>query len=221
MKSVMASFTAGLSSFGLGNLLYDPAAVKREVATLLGDPTSNLAPDPAQDSVSLSQKVTGVNEVNIRIGISSQSASNSGVAFGEYTLQFDKSSSSITLTDKISGETTTITGDPHVTENNQTFTFKNDTTFQLGDGTTMTIKTVPAGNGQTLSDEVDLSKGALSMTVSGLASSDSNPLTISGGFDGSQMRAANASDPTIYQRDGQWTSQDGTAVDQTYANQNL
>jgi hypothetical protein len=155
------------------------------------------------------------------------SATNSGDGQGTinlgdgYTLQLNKANSGWTLTNNQTGAVTNASGDPHVSEDGQNWTFKNNTTFQLSDGTRVTVRTVPYGNGQTLSDEIDITRGHQSIKVTGLAQNDSNPLQITEGFNGRQLAASNFGDSVLYESGDQWRAWDGQVVDEQYAAANL
>ena len=92
---------------------------------------------------------------------------------GRYTIALDEAHSQWTVTDKKTGESTRVWGDPHVDEGNDGKTdwdFKKDSTFVLADGTKITVDTVPFGNnGMTVSSELAISKGNQGVVVSGLA----------------------------------------------------
>ena len=137
-----------------------------------------------------------------------------------YSMQLNKANSQWTLTGP-DGTVTNVSGDPHVTEGSQTFTFKNNTTFELPNGTKITDRTVPAGNGQTLSNELDITRGNQSMQVTGLASNSSSPLQITEGFNGRQLAASNFGDSVLYESGDQWLARDGQVVDSQYAAANL
>jgi len=150
------------------------------------------------------------------------SATNKGngpadIDLGNYTLSLNKASSQWTLTDKNTGATTNVSGDPHVSEDGKNWTFKNNTTFQLADGTRITVKTTPYGNGQTLSNELDITKGNQSLKVTGLAQNSGDPLTISEGFQGRQLARSNLGDEVLTESGKTWLAPDGQVVDDNYA----
>ena len=75
------------------------------------------------------------------------------------------------IVDTKTGEQTRIWGDPHVDQNGDGTTewdFKNTTTFQLKDGTKITVGTTDYGNNMTVSDTLTITKGDQAVTVSGL-----------------------------------------------------
>lgn len=96
------------------------------------------------------------------------------IDLGDYKITVTEHNSVWILTNKSTGISTRIWGDPHVDEGNDgrnDFDFKKDMTFQLADGTKITVETVAWGtSGQTLSSKLTItdwcSKNA--MVVSGL-----------------------------------------------------
>jgi hypothetical protein len=134
------------------------------------------------------------------------------IDLGNYTLSLNKSNSQWTLTNKQTGETTNVSGDPHVADGSQHFDFHNDTTFNLPDGTKITCKTVPAGNGATLSSELDISRGGQGMKISNLASNEGGGLQVTPGLNGWALSASNIGLTNIYDSNGSWVNQQGQPV---------
>lgn len=75
------------------------------------------------------------------------------------------------------GNTTRIWGDPHVeegdrngatSEGNGGWDFKDNTTFHLGDGTVVNVTTVPAGNGTTVTGQLNIVNGDHHVQVSNM-----------------------------------------------------
>ncbi|MGH9381784.1 MAG: DUF1521 domain-containing protein [Thermoanaerobaculia bacterium] len=75
------------------------------------------------------------------------------------------------------GNTTRIWGDPHVeegdrngatSEGNGGWDFKDNTTFHLGDGTIVNVTTVPAGNGTTVTGQLNVVNGDHAVEVTGM-----------------------------------------------------
>ena len=89
----------------------------------------------------------------------------------------------------------------------------------LDDGTRITVKTKPYGNGQTLSDELDITKGSQSIKVTGLAQNDNDPLKITEGFNGYELAASNLGDPILMESGKSWLGTDGKVVTDQYSKQ--
>jgi hypothetical protein len=153
--------------------------------------------------------------------VTNTGAGQDQIDLGNYTLSLNKSDSGWTLTNKQTGATTNISGDPHVSENGNNWTFKNDLTFALDDGTKITVHTTPAGNGQTLSSSLDITKNGYGMQVTGLASNDGNQLQVADGLNGYAMDSSNSNIPMLFEDGNNWDSLGVQTVDASFASQNL
>ncbi|WGS51094.1 DUF1521 domain-containing protein [Paraburkholderia sp. D15] len=121
-------------------------------------------------------------------GVSGKKAS---IDLGDYKLDFDKAKSSMLLTDKRTGDQTSIHGDPHLDQHanskGKTSNMFNGTmTFQLPDSTKVTVGTQPAkGNSKvSFADNVTITKGNQAYQVKGLSQQNSAPLTVQRSNDG-------------------------------------
>ena len=144
------------------------------------------------------------------------------IDLGNYTLDLDKSNMSWTLTNKQTGATTQVSGDPHVSESGNKWDFKNNDTFQLADGTRITAKTIPYGNGATVTSGLNITRpDGSTLSVSGLGGSQDGPLQVSQGFN-PRARASNIGDNILFENGDNWTlgSRNGPVVNSTVANAN-
>jgi len=67
------------------------------------------------------------------------------------------------------GKCTTVSGDPHVTESDGgKWDFKRNSSFVLADGTTINVKTTPAGNGMTVTSGLEVVNGDSRVEVTGV-----------------------------------------------------
>ncbi|MEZ5727188.1 MAG: Calx-beta domain-containing protein [Burkholderiaceae bacterium] len=152
------------------------------------------------------------------------------IDLGDYKIELVEQGSRWILTNKESGAVTRIWGDPHVDVGNDgknDFDFKHDMSFQLADGTKITVETVPWGsNGMTLSSKLTITDwcNKNAMVVSGLGSSNDGANTLQvEKFDG-EGRALDLSTPdgsfTLYENglDG-WSIFDGRVATQSLVNQ--
>jgi hypothetical protein len=142
------------------------------------------------------------------------------IDLGKYTLDLNESGSQWILTNKLTGAKTDISGDPHVTDNGGTnrWDFKNNTTFQLDDGTQITVHTVPAGNGTTFSSVLDISKGGHGMRVSGLAEGNRDGrLRVTDGLNGYALAARNLGTQVLFENGQGWQTFDGFYVNAAVA----
>jgi len=100
-----------------------------------------------------------------------QDGGKAHIDLGNYTLDVNEGNSEFTVTNKATGQTTRIWGDPHVDVNGQHVgDFYGTTTLNLDDGTKITINTTPfnAGNGMTLSSRLTITQGDRAMVIKGL-----------------------------------------------------
>ena len=104
-----------------------------------------------------------------------------------YTMTLNEHSSEIVITDP-NGDETRIWGDPHVDVNGKGVgDFYDTTTFELGNGTKVTINTEPwkaGGNGAYVASQVVVTKGDQGMVIDGISQNDKGDLRITQGYDG-------------------------------------
>ena len=139
-----------------------------------------------------------------------------------YSLQLDENSSSATITDANTGETTQIWGDPHVVVNGQhQFDFYGTTTFTLPNGTKITVNTEQSQTNPDvyLANTLTITKGSQGMTVTGLSEQTKGDLSITTGQNGYALDNQTADGYVLNEKtDGSgWTSaytgQDATQAD--------
>lgn len=139
-----------------------------------------------------------------------------------YSLQLDENSSSATITDANTGQTTQIWGDPHVVVNGQhQFDFYGTTTFTLPNGTKITVNTQQSQSNPDVyyAESLTITKGSQGMTVTGLSEQTKGDLSITMGQDGYALDNETADGYVLDEKtDGSgWTSaytgQDATQAD--------
>jgi hypothetical protein len=139
-----------------------------------------------------------------------------------YSLQLDENSSSATITDANTGETTQIWGDPHVNVNGEhQFDFYGTTTFTLPNGTKITVDTQQSQSNPDVyyAESLTITKGSQGMTVTGLSEQTKGDLAITMGQDGRALDSQTADGYVLNEKtDGSgWTSaytgQDATQAD--------
>ncbi|MFM0673721.1 DUF1521 domain-containing protein [Paraburkholderia sediminicola] len=116
------------------------------------------------------------------------SGNKSSIDLGNYKVNLNKSDSSILLTDKKTGETTKVWGDPHIDSNGKSSMFKGPLTFDLPGGTKMTVGTQGNGN-VTYADRLTITNGNNAYQVNGLSEKNSSPLTVQRTGNGRQLDA--------------------------------
>jgi uncharacterized protein DUF1521 len=138
----------------------------------------------------------------------------------KYTITLNEKDASWTVRNNQTGHTTKVSGDPHVDDDNDgknDFDFKKDMTFQLEDGTKISVSTVPYGNGQTLSSKLTITNGSNAITVEGLGQGKdgANNLRVTQSNAGVTLdQLAHDGAQTIYERGQDWVDRSGRAVTQ-------
>jgi hypothetical protein len=187
---------------------YPPAPSWSNPPSTLPAPV-NQRPAPSADPVWTHE--TGDGKVTIRLG-------------DKYTITANEKDASWTVRNNETGHVTKVHGDPHVDDDNDgknDFDFKKDMTFQLEDGTKITVNTVPYGNGQTLSSKLTITNGNNAITVEGLGDSKdgANNLKVmqsNAGVALDQLTSDGAQ--TIYERGQDWVNASGQKVSQALIN---
>ncbi|WGD51301.1 DUF1521 domain-containing protein [Bradyrhizobium sp. CB1650] len=89
----------------------------------------------------------------------------------KYTITANEKDGTWTVRNNQTGHVTVIHGDPHVDadgDGKDDFDFKKDMTFELDDGTKITVNNVDYGNGQAISSRLTITNGHNAMVVEGL-----------------------------------------------------
>ncbi|CCD88705.1 Putative Type III effector NopE [Bradyrhizobium sp. ORS 285] len=216
------SITAGEQGRGPGNYQYANAAPSLPVFFVPPPPPSlamlpvaavHVAAPAAQPTPVWSHEVRG-GRAEIKLG-------------DKYSLSVNERDGTVRIRNNETGKVTTIKGDPHVDtdgDGKADFDFKKDMTFQLEDGTKITIDTVDIGNGKTMASKLTITNGDNAIVVEGLAD----------GFDGKnnlkvqQSNAGRTLDQltsdgaqTIYEQpDAGWVDRSGRRVNQAIIDRN-
>ena len=127
-----------------------------------------------------------------------------------YTMQINEANSEIVITDA-AGNETQIWGDPHVNVNGQHIgDFYGTTTFELKNGTKITINTEPFGNNNDawVASQVVVTKGDQALTIDGVSQNQLGDVSITMGGNGYALDAAHDDGLVVNERaDGAgWTS---------------
>ncbi len=136
-----------------------------------------------------------------------------------YTLSIDETSSEITVRDA-DGNATRIWGDPHVDYNGKHIgDFWGTTTFQLENGTKITINTEKSPwNDMTYAEQVVVTRGDQAVVIDGVSEVTKGDLSVSLSTDGRALDAAHDDGFVIHEADSAstgWTSSiTGAAVGQ-------
>jgi hypothetical protein len=117
-----------------------------------------------------------------------------GIDLGDgYTLQLDERNSEITIRNDNTGETTRIWGDPHVeVDGKHVYDFWGQTTFQLENGTKITIGTEPFGDNPDayVASKLTITNGDNAIVVDGISQNQLGDLSVSMSQNGQALDAA-------------------------------
>jgi len=152
----------------------------------------------------------------------------SNVAFQNenYTIRINDTGE-VLITNKGTNETYRIWGDPHVEiDGKQAFDFWGQTTFQLQDGTKVTIETTPwkGGDGKsvaTISSKVTITDGDYAAVITGVDDNRVGDLNFVEYQGTGQLVDAKTSDGNVIYENpfgAGFVTRDGSAVDQDYIN---
>jgi hypothetical protein len=121
------------------------------------------------------------------------------INLGDYKLDFNKSDSSMVMTNAQTGDKTKIYGDPHLTQhatgadsNSTTAMFNGPMTFMLPDNTKVTVGTQTAANNKSVSyaDQVTITRGNDAYQVTGLSQENKAGLSVQKANNGRALDAA-------------------------------
>jgi hypothetical protein len=121
------------------------------------------------------------------------------INLGDYKLDFDKSNSTMVMTNNTTGDKTMIYGDPHLTQhqsgsnsNSSTAMFNGPMTFTLPDNTKVTVNSQPDPKNKSISyaDQVTITRGNQAYEVTGLSAQDKSGLSVQKSNNGRALDAA-------------------------------
>ncbi|WP_336970695.1 DUF1521 domain-containing protein [Sphingobium aromaticiconvertens] len=112
-----------------------------------------------------------------------QNESQGSIDLGDgYSLQLDERNSEITIYNENTGETTQIWGDPHVNiDGEHAFDFWGTTTFELENGTKITVDTeqFASNPNEYVSSQLTITKGDQAIIVDGISQNELGDLSVS------------------------------------------
>jgi hypothetical protein len=140
-----------------------------------------------------------------------------------YSLKIDERNSELTIFNANTGESTRVWGDPHVdVDGKHVFDFWGTTTFQLENGTKVTINTEQfAGNpNMYVASQVVITKGANSVVVDGISQNTLGDLQVSTGTAGYALDAAHRDGFMLYENatGSGWRAEHGAIATQADLN---
>lgn len=136
-----------------------------------------------------------------------------------YSLRIDERNSEMTILNARTGESTRVWGDPHVdVDGRHAFDFWGTTTFQLENGTKLTINTEQwKGNpNMYVASQVVITKGANSVVVDGISQNRLGDLKVTVGADGYAQDAAHRDGFMLYENatGSSWRAEHGAIATQ-------
>jgi hypothetical protein len=149
---------------------------------------------------------------------------------GKYEIVLTESNMQVDIKNLCTEDKTRIWGDPHVdvkADGKNDWDFKKDMTFQLADGTKITVNTVDGANqdvtnltGVSYSSGLTITKGDNAISVTGLAGGidGANNLKVTQSHDGKALDAKTPDGLVVKETKGDWTTADGKRVDQHVIN---
>jgi len=177
---------------GLGQSLKTFSAMQFTVGAMVA---GLFQPAAAQPKFSATMPEAGKAEIDIGDG---------------YTLSINEANSEVTVRDA-DGNTTRIWGDPHVDYNGKHIgDFWGTTTFQLENGTKITINTTTTpGGAMTYAEQLVITRGDQALVVDGVSELTRGDLSVSLSTDGYALDAAHDDGFVIHENDAAssgWTS---------------
>jgi hypothetical protein len=217
-SNLATAFTNSLSMLG-------GAAGLQIAAGIFANQINRLATGPfAQpmlpSSVLLSAYGAGRPEPMAQWSATTTGAHTASVDLGDgYSLKIDERNSEMTITNAKTGETTRVWGDPHVdVDGKHVFDFWGTTTFQLENGTKVTINTEQFGGNPNMyvASQVVITKGANSVVVDGISQNQLGDLKVSVGGNGHALDAAHRDGFMLYENatGSSWRAEHGNIATQ-------
>lgn len=145
-----------------------------------------ICPKPYQEPITANLKNDGTGTVDLGDG---------------YKLQLNEKSSEITIIDP-KGNKTRIWGDPHVDVNGKRIgDFYDTTTFELKNGTKITINTEPwKGNKNAyVASQIVISNGHQGMVINGISQNKHGDMSVTAGLNGYRLDAAHRDGLNLYE----------------------
>ncbi len=203
-------FAAGIlaGSFrplGAGPLAF--AMLPAAFAVRLGVLAQGAATSQLQQTAGFTAQVTGQNTAKVDLG-------------DGYHLEIDERSSQMTIVNEETGQSTRIWGDPHVEVNGKhQFDFYGTTTFELANGTKLTINTEQwSGNPNAyVASQVVVTRGDNAVVIDGISQNQLGDLSVSVSTNGYALDAAHRDGFTVHEDAGGWQTELGQTVTQAEA----
>lgn len=141
----------------------------------------------------------------------------------KYTISAEEGGAAWTVKNNETGATTRVHGDPHVDvggDGKDDWDFKKDMTFELDDGTKITVGTVPGDNGTTWSSSLTITNGDNAIQVTGLGADKdgANNMKVVQSNAGETLDALTKDGHVVEEEGANWIGRGGAAIDQAAIN---
>ncbi|MBB5710889.1 DUF1521 domain-containing protein [Sphingomonas xinjiangensis] len=176
-------------------------------AVRLGTLAQGAAPSQLQQQAGYTAHTTGQHTANVGLG-------------DGYKLEIDERSSQMRILNENTGQRTRVWGDPHVeVDGKHQFDFYGTTTFELDNGTKITINTEQGrGNPNVYyASQVVVTKGENAVIIDGISEQQLGDLSVSVSANGYALDAANRDGFTVHEDAAGWQTELGAKVTQAEA----
>lgn len=201
-----AGMMAGRSQpLGAGPLAF--AALPTMLAIRFGMLAQGASPNQLQQSAGFTAQTTGQHTAKVDLG-------------DGYRLQIDERNSELTIFNEKTGQSTRIWGDPHVdVDGKRQFDFYGTTTFELENGTKITINTEQWGGNPNayVASQVVVTKGDNAVVIDGISQNQLGDLSIGVSTNGYALDAQHRDGFTVHENAGGWQTEMGQKVTQDHA----
>ena len=190
---------------GAGPLAF--AMLPSAFAIRLGTLAQGAAPSQLQPAGGFTAQVTGQHTAKIDLG-------------DGYRLEIDERNSEMTIFNEKTGQRTRVWGDPHVDVNGKRqFDFYGTTTFELENGTKLTINTEQWGKNPNayVASQVVVTRGDNAVVIDGISQNQLGDLSVSVSTDGYALDAATRDGFTVHEDAAGWQTELGQTVTQAEA----
>ncbi|HVJ02069.1 MAG TPA: DUF1521 domain-containing protein [Sphingomonas sp.] len=203
---MVAGMLAGsFRPLGAGPLAF--AMLPSAFAVRLGTLAQGSATGQLQQTAGFTAQVTGQNTAKIDLG-------------DGYRLEIDERNSEMTIFNEKTGQRTRVWGDPHVEVNGKhQFDFYGTTTFELENGTKLTINTEPWGANPNayVASQVVITRGDNAVVIDGISQNQLGDLSISVSTNGYALDAEHRDGFTVHEDAAGWQTEFGQTVTQAEA----
>lgn len=197
--------SASFRPLGAGPLAF--AMLPSAFAVRLGTLAQGSGAGQLQQTAGFTAQVTGQHTAKIDLG-------------DGYRLEIDERNSEMTIFNEKTGQTTRVWGDPHVdVDGKHQFDFYGTTTFELDNGTKLTINTEQWGGNPNayVASQVVVTRGDNAVVIDGISQNQLGDLSVSVSTDGYALDAATRDGFTVHEDAAGWQTELGQKVTQAEA----